>query len=66
MQKKVGFASLPPERRKEIARKGGIASQRLGTGFSFNSETGRKAIKKRWQRYYQQKKLMENQMEFDF
>jgi general stress protein YciG len=36
--KKRGFASLSPDRRSEIARKGGQMAQEKGTGHKFTSE----------------------------
>jgi hypothetical protein len=45
-----GFASLPPERRREISAKGGSAAQAAGRVPHFDSETGRAANAKmsRW------------------
>lgn len=42
---KKGFASMSPEKRKEIASKGGKSAHTNGTAFKFNSETGRLAGK---------------------
>jgi uncharacterized protein len=44
-KKKKGFASLSPEKRKEIASKGGKAVHEKGNAHKFNSETARKAGK---------------------
>jgi uncharacterized protein len=33
-----GFAALSPEKRKEIARRGGLAVQAKGTGYTWTSE----------------------------
>ena len=43
--KKKGFASLSPEKRREIASKGGKAVHQKGNAHKFNSETARKAGK---------------------
>ncbi len=44
-KKKKGFASLSPEKRREIASKGGKAVHQKGNAHKFNSETARKAGK---------------------
>ncbi len=41
-----GFASMDPERRREIARRGGLATHRLGKAHKFTSEEARAAGKK--------------------
>ena len=41
--KKRGFASMSPEKRREIASKGGRAANEKGTAYRFNSDTARKA-----------------------
>jgi uncharacterized protein len=41
-----GFATLSPEKRQEIASKGGKAVQAAGTAHRWNSETGKAAAKK--------------------
>jgi general stress protein YciG len=38
-----GFATLTPERRKEIARKGGKSAHAKGTAHEFTPEEGRRA-----------------------
>lgn len=38
-----GFAAIEAEKRREIARKGGIAAHAKGTGHRFTSETAREA-----------------------
>lgn len=43
---KRGFASLTPERRREIASKGGKAVHAKGTAHTFDSEQGRIAGRK--------------------
>jgi len=40
------FAKLSPEERKEMARRGGEASQRSGKAHRWNSESARAASKK--------------------
>ena len=37
-KRKGGFASLTPEQRKEIARKGGIAAHKKGKGHQWTKE----------------------------
>lgn len=46
MSGKQGFASMPPERRSEIARKGGIAAHAKGTAHEWTSEEARAAGQK--------------------
>lgn len=46
MAGKQGFASMTPERRAEIARKGGRAAHAKGTGHQWTSETARAAGRK--------------------
>jgi len=41
-----GFASMDPERQREIAKEGGKASHEKGTGHEFTSEEAREAGKK--------------------
>ena len=41
-----GFASMDPERRREVARLGGQTGQRLGTGYTFTLEERRRGGKK--------------------
>lgn len=41
-----GFASLPPEKRREIARKGGRKAQATGQGHTFTSAEAREAGRK--------------------
>lgn len=41
-----GFASMPVEKRKEIARKGGKASHAKGTAHEFTSAEAKRAGKK--------------------
>ncbi len=41
-----GFASLSPERRREVAAEGGRAVQAKGTGHAFTSKTGKAAGEK--------------------
>lgn len=43
---KRGFASMTPERRKEIAKKGGEKCQESGTGHKWTPETARAAGRK--------------------
>ena len=42
-KKKRGFAAMSPEKRREIASKGGKAANEKGTGYRFTPETARKA-----------------------
>lgn len=44
---KQGFASMDPERRRELARLGGQTVQRLGKAHTFTSEEARLASQKR-------------------
>lgn len=44
--KNRGFASLSPERRKEIARKGGVTAHRLGVAHRWDSEEAKEAGRK--------------------
>jgi len=44
---KRGFASMDPERRRELARRGGQAVHRLGTAHTFTSAEARLASQKR-------------------
>lgn len=46
----VNFASLPPERRREIARMGQAALKASGKRHVFNSETARNAAIVGWAR----------------
>jgi len=46
MSQNRGFASMPEEKRKEIARKGGKASHEKGTAHEFTSEEAKRAGKK--------------------
>lgn len=41
--KRRGFASLTPERRRELASLGGRTAHELGTAHKYDSESGRKA-----------------------
>ena len=41
-----GFASMDPEKQREIAREGGKASHQKGTGHEFTSEEARAAGRK--------------------
>jgi general stress protein YciG len=41
-----GFASMPPEQQREIARLGGRASHEQGTGHEWNSREAREAGRK--------------------
>jgi general stress protein YciG len=41
-----GFASMDPQRQREIAREGGKASHEKGTGHEFTSEEAREAGRK--------------------
>lgn len=50
-KKKIGLAKLTPQRRKQIARKGGKTVQKLGLANTFTSETATKAVNKRWRKY---------------
>jgi uncharacterized protein len=43
-----GFASLTPERRREIARKGGAAAWKNGKAHKFTPDEAVKAIRKRF------------------
>jgi len=47
---KQGFASMDPERQREIARRGGQAAHRLGKAHTFTPEEARLAGKKSRQR----------------
>lgn len=44
--KKRGFASMTPERRQEIARKGGQRAQAVGTGHKWDSDQAQAAGRK--------------------
>ncbi len=44
--KKRGFASMDPEKRKQIASLGGFASQKKGTAYHFSHDVAVKAGKK--------------------
>lgn len=46
-----GLAGMSPERRREIASKGGQAVQARGTGYRWTAEEARKAGKKASARY---------------
>ena len=50
------FSNITPERRKEIARMGGLAAQAGGKAHRFNSEEGR-AASRRAKELRDQKKL---------
>lgn len=41
-----GFAALPPERRQEIASKGGVAARARGTAYRFSTEQAKEAGRK--------------------
>lgn len=41
-----GFASFSPAKRTAVARKGGLEVQARGTGYQFDSKTGKLAGKK--------------------
>ena len=43
---KRGFASMSTERRREIAREGGIAAHKKGAAHEFNSDEARRAGQK--------------------
>jgi general stress protein YciG len=43
LKSKRGFASMTPEKRKEIAGKGGKAAHEKGKAFKFTSDTAREA-----------------------
>lgn len=43
---KYGFASMDPERRREIARRGGVEAHKKGTAHEWNKETAAAAGKK--------------------
>lgn len=45
-KKPRGFAAYPPERRSEIARKGGKTAQALGVGHAWNSAQAKEAGRK--------------------
>lgn len=57
-KKKRGFASLSPERRKEIASKGGKNAHMKGKAHKFNSDTAREAGKKGGQSVSQDREYM--------
>lgn len=44
--KKRGFASMSKEKRREIARKGGVASHEKGTAHEFTQEEAKAAGRK--------------------
>jgi len=44
--KKRGFASMTPEKRREIARKGGVASHKKGTAHEFTQDEAKIAGRK--------------------
>ncbi len=46
MKQRRGFAAMDPEKRREIASKGGKASHEKGTGHEWTSETAREAGRK--------------------
>lgn len=46
MPEERGFASMDPEKQKEIARKGGKAAHQKGTAHEFTSEEARQAGRK--------------------
>jgi general stress protein YciG len=43
---KRGFAVMSPEKRLELARRGGKSAHEKGVAYTFNSETARAAAKK--------------------
>ena len=43
VKKRQGFASMTPERRREVAAMGGKRAQELGTAYQFDAETARYA-----------------------
>ena len=43
---KRGFASMPEEKKREIASKGGKAAHKKGTAHEFNSQEAREAGRK--------------------
>lgn len=45
-KKRGGFASMDPERRREIASLGGRAAHKKGVAYTFTSEAAREAGKK--------------------
>jgi uncharacterized protein len=45
-KRKQGFAAMDPERRREVARRGGQATHRLGKAHQFTPEQARAAGKK--------------------
>lgn len=45
----MGFATMPPERRREIASMGGKAAQKAGTAHVFTPEEASEAGKKSWE-----------------
>lgn len=45
-KKRLGFACISPERRKEISRLGGYAVQRVKTAHKWTSESARAAAQK--------------------
>jgi len=45
-KRKGGFASLSPERRREIATQGGVAAHKKGTAHEFTSDEARAAGQK--------------------
>lgn len=53
-----GFASMNPERQKEIARKGGRAAHEKGTAHQFTSDEARAAGRKGGERVSQDRRHM--------
>jgi general stress protein YciG len=53
-----GFAAMSEAQRREIARKGGQAAQRKGTGHRFTSEEARRAGRKGGQTVSQDREYM--------
>ena len=53
-----GFASMDPERRREVASKGGMAAQARGTAHRFTSEQARVAGRKGGQTVSQNREHM--------
>jgi uncharacterized protein len=45
-KKKRGFASMSPEKRSEIARKGGISAHKMGRAHKYNREEAAEAGRK--------------------
>jgi general stress protein YciG len=45
-KKKRGFAAIPPERLKELSKRGGLAAHRAGKAHRFTTEEAREAGRK--------------------